>query len=69
MASVSVVVVTGAMVVLDITDATIRQWWGRHAFTSSTVAGLLVLALTVLGADQVVARRTSKGRAHATAAH
>lgn len=69
LASVSVVLVTGAMVILDITDATIRRWWGWHPFTSSTVAGLLVLALTVPVADQVVARRTVRGRAHATAAH
>ena len=68
-ASVAIVAVTAGMVVLDITDASTRRWWGQHPFTSSTVAGLLVLALTVLVADQVIARRTVKNRAHATAAH
>ena len=69
LASVCVVLVAGVMVVLDITDATLRRWWVQHPFTSSTVAGVLVLALTVLVADQVIAWRTVKSRAHATAAH
>ena len=69
LASVSVVAVTAAMVILDVTDPSARRWWGEHPFTCSTISGVLVLALTVLVADQVLARRTIKGRAHATAAH
>jgi hypothetical protein len=63
-------VVTAAacvLVVLDVTDAGMRRWWEGHALTSSTVAGLLVLLITLLVADQVVRLRQINGRARALA--
>lgn len=56
------------LVVLDVTDSHVRRWWDVHALTTDAVAGVLVLLITVLVADQVVRARQLKGRAQATAA-
>ena len=60
--------VTGALVMLEVTDVGVRRWWAFHALTTDTVAGLLVLLITVLVADQVVRLRQIKDRARAVAA-
>lgn len=63
-----VTLATGALVILDVTDVSLRRWWASHALTTDTVAGLLVLLITVLVADQVIRLRQIKGRARAVAA-
>jgi len=60
--------VTGALVMPEVTDVGLRRWWAFHALTTDTVAGLLVLLITVLVADQVVRLRQISGRARAVAA-
>jgi hypothetical protein len=55
------------LVILDLTDAGLRRWWDDHALTTDTVAGLLVLMITVLVVDQVVRLRQSNARARAVA--
>jgi hypothetical protein len=53
------------LVILDLTDAGLRRWWDSHALTTDTVAGLLVLLITVLVVDQVVRLRQISNRARA----
>jgi hypothetical protein len=67
-ASVAVMLVMIALVIADLTDRGLRHWWAGHALTTDTVAGLLVLLVTVLVADQVVRRRQLRGRSQAMAA-
>ena len=55
------------LVILDLTDAGLRRWWDGHALTTSMVAGLLVLLITVLVADQVIRRRQINDRGRAVA--
>jgi hypothetical protein len=43
--------------------AAYRTWWERHSFTSSVVSSLLVLGVTALIFDEVVARRQRRERA------
>jgi hypothetical protein len=44
-----------------------RSWWGHRPFTTDVVSSLLVLAVTVLVIDEVVARRRRKDRAGSVA--
>ncbi len=67
-ATVVVIAVTVILAVLDLTDEASRRWSADHAFTTSTVASLLVLAITVLVVNQVLRIRQDKDRAQATAA-
>jgi hypothetical protein len=60
--------VTCALVTLDLSDDGLRHWWAGHALTADTVAGLLVLLITILVADQVVRLRQINSRARAVAA-
>jgi hypothetical protein len=55
------------LVILDVTDAGVRRWWDNHALTTDTVAGLLVLMITVLVVDQVVRLRRGNSQARAVA--
>jgi hypothetical protein len=57
-----------ALIALDAADSGIRRWWATHAFTTDAIAGLVVLLITVLVADQVVRLRQIKNRSVATAA-
>jgi hypothetical protein len=57
-----------ALVISDVTDEGMRRWWLRHALTTDTVSGLLVLLITVLVVDQVVRIRQHNDRAQAVAA-
>jgi hypothetical protein len=59
---------TVALVILDLADHGFRFWWVTHAFTTDTVAGVLVVLLTVLVVDQVVRRRQILDRARAISA-
>jgi len=52
-----------ALVVTDLGVAGIRAWWDRHSLTGSVVSNLLVVAVTALIVDEVVARRQRRQRA------
>jgi 4-amino-4-deoxy-L-arabinose transferase-like glycosyltransferase len=67
-AALAATLATLALVLADLADAGLRRWWEGHALTTDTVAGLLVLLITVLVADQVVSRRQVKDRSQAVAA-
>jgi hypothetical protein len=67
-ASILITAVATGMVVLDLTDVRFRRWWNGRALTTDAVAGALVVLLTVLVVDQIVARRQEKDRARAVAA-
>ena len=67
-AAVIVTLLTGVLVVLEITDEAMRRWWDGHALTTGTVSGLLVLLITLLVVDQVVRLRQLSNRARAVAA-
>jgi hypothetical protein len=67
LAAAVVTLVACVLVVLDVTDAGLRSWWDGHALTTDTVAGLLVLMITVLVADQVVRLKQGSKRARAVA--
>jgi hypothetical protein len=60
--------ITVALVVGELTDAGQRRWWATHPLTTDTVAGLLVLLITVLVVNQLLNRRQSRQRGHAVAA-
>ena len=63
-----VTLATVVLVILDSADVRLRRWWLGHALTTDTVAGLLVLLITVLVANQVVRRRQISDRSRAVAA-
>jgi hypothetical protein len=67
-AAVVVTLVTCALVIGDLVDAGMRRWWDGHALTTDTVAGLLVLLITVLVVDQVVSARQFNDRSRAVGA-
>jgi len=67
-AAVVVTLVTCALVIGDLVDDGMRRWWDGHALTTDTVAGLLVLLITVLVVDQVVSARQFNDRARAVGA-
>jgi hypothetical protein len=68
LAAIVVTLLTGVLVILDITDGAMRRWWDGHALTTDTVSGLLVLLITLLVVDQVVRLRQINDRARAVAA-
>jgi hypothetical protein len=61
-------VITLALVVGELTDAGQRRWWAARPLTTDTVAGLLVLLVTVLVVNQLLNRRQARQRGHAVAA-
>jgi len=67
-AAVVVTLLACALVIGELVDDGMRRWWDGHALTTDTVAGLLVLAITVLIVDQVVSRRQFNDRARAVGA-
>ena len=67
LAAATVALVACVLVILDLTDAGLRRWWDAHALTTDTIAGLLVLMITVLVVDQVVRLRQGKSRGRAVA--
>jgi hypothetical protein len=52
-----------ALVACDLWLGATRAWWARHSFTGDVVSSLLVLGVTALIFDEVVARRNRKERA------
>jgi hypothetical protein len=67
-AALAVLALTVVAVALDLTDRSIRRFWILHSFTSSVVAGLLVLLLTVLVVDRVHRGRVLKNQSRAIGA-
>jgi hypothetical protein len=61
-------VITAALVVGELTDAGQRRWWAARPLTTDTVAGLLVLLVTVLVVNQLLSRQQTGQRGHAVAA-
>jgi hypothetical protein len=67
-AALVVTLLACALVIDDLVDDRARRWWDGHALTTDTVAGLLVLLITVLVVDQVVRARQFNDRARAVGA-
>jgi len=67
-AAVVAMLFTLALVVGELTDSGQRRWWASHPLTTDTVAGLLVLLVTILVVNQLLNRRQAKQRGHAVAA-
>ena len=67
-AALIVTLITGVLIIGDLTDTVMRRWWATHALTTDTVSGLLVLLITLLVVDQVVRLRQINDRARAVAA-
>jgi hypothetical protein len=63
-----VTVITAVLVVLDVSDGSVHRHLSRHSFTSSVLAGVLVLLLTVLIVDRVVRIRQLKNQSRAVGA-
>jgi hypothetical protein len=53
-----------AIVACDLWIASFRDWWDRHSLTGSIVSSLLVLGVTALIVDEILARRQRRERAH-----
>ena len=67
-AAVLAILVTLTLVVDELTNAGQRRWWAAHPLTTDTVAGMLVLLVTVLVVNQLLNRRQARQRGHAVAA-
>jgi hypothetical protein len=68
LAAALAMLITLALVVGELTDAGQRRWWAARPLTTDTVAGLLVLLVTVLVVNQLLNRRQARQRGHAVAA-
>ena len=66
-ATIAVLALVLALAVLDLADRSLRHFWETHALTTDTVAGLLVLALTVLVVNQILSMRQVTDRSRAVA--
>jgi hypothetical protein len=66
-AAATVAVALMALVACDLWIGGFRDWWDRHSLTGSVVSNLLVLAVTALIVDEVVARRQRRERAESVA--
>jgi hypothetical protein len=67
LAALTVAAVTAAVMILDLTVGSVHRFWSRHSFSSSVVAGLLVLLLTVLIVERVVRIRQLRKQSRAIA--
>ena len=67
-ATAIVVLATVALLLLDLTDGSFRRWWTARSLTTDTVAGIMVVLITVLVVDQLVRARQLKERSRAVAA-
>ncbi len=67
-AAVLAMLITLTLVVGELTNAGQRRWWATHPLTTDTVAGLLVLLVTILVVNQLLSRRQARQRGHAVAA-
>jgi len=66
--TVAVTVVTLSLVVLELADRSFRGWLAARPFTADTAAGILVVGITVLIVNQVLAVRQLRERSRAIAA-
>jgi hypothetical protein len=66
--AVAVTLLTIVLVILELIDTGFRRWWEARPLTTDTVAGVLVVLVTVLVVNQVVTRRQVSARAQAIAA-
>jgi hypothetical protein len=66
--AVLAMLITAALVAGELSDAGQRRWRAARPLTTDTVAGLLVLLVTVLVVNQVLRRRQARQRGHAVAA-
>ena len=55
------------LVVCDLSIGSFQAWWDHRSLTASIVSNLLVLAVTALIVDEIVARRQRKERATSVA--
>lgn len=53
-AAILAMLLTLTLVAGELTDAGQRRWWAARALTTDTVAGLLVLLVTVLVVNQLL---------------
>lgn len=67
-AAILAMLVTLALVVGELADPGQRRWWAARPLTTDTVAGLLVLLVTILVVNQLLNRRQARQRSHAVAA-
>ena len=67
-AAILAMLVTLTLVAGELTDARQRRWWAARPLTTDTVAGLLVLLVTILVVNQLLNRRQARQRSHAVAA-
>jgi hypothetical protein len=65
--AVAVAVSLVVLIICDLSIGSFRTWWERHSLTSSIVSNLLVLAVTGLIVDEVIARRQRKERSTSVA--
>jgi hypothetical protein len=56
-----------AIVACDLWVGAFRDWWDRHSITGSVIASLLVLGVTAVIVDEVLARRQRRERATSVA--
>jgi hypothetical protein len=63
----TVMVITAILVILDITVGSVHRYWSGHSFTSSVLAGTLVLLLTVLIVDRVARIRQFRNQSRVIA--
>jgi hypothetical protein len=68
LAAVLAMLITLTLVVGELTNAGQRRWWAARTLTTDTVAGLLVLLVTILVVNQLLNRRQARQRGHAVAA-
>jgi hypothetical protein len=65
--SAAVALTLFGLIASDLSIGGFRTWWDRHSLTGSIVSNLLVLAVTGLIVDEVVARRQRRERATSVA--
>jgi hypothetical protein len=68
LAAVLATLITLTLVAGELMDAGERRWWAAHPLTTDTVAGLLVLLVTILVVNQLLNLRQARERGHAVAA-
>jgi hypothetical protein len=68
LAAVLAMLITLTLVVGELANAGERRWWAVHPLTTDTVAGLLVLLVTILVVNQLLNLRQARQRGHAVAA-
>jgi hypothetical protein len=69
---IAIAVVTAvvlALVLLEQLDPVVRRFWSDHPLAADTVAGVLVVALTVVVIDQMIRRRQIHNQSRAVGAH